>query len=161
MYGRITIAQVQFVAMRCHYLSNQCFFLSVSALLNNVFHASNPAVYKRRTGSPIRLYAFSIVQNCPAGLILALSRGLSLLLALHTGLFIVLATTDLCQDAAACAFAFESFQSALQGLVFTYANFHFLPPPLIPTLPAPQDARSHYTRACRRSQLLFTCMKSA
>ena len=51
--------------------------------------------------------------------ILALAGSLCLLLALHAGLFVMLALTHLLQNAAAGALALEPLQSALQRFVLT------------------------------------------
>ena len=65
--------------------------------------------------------------------ILALAGGFGLLLALHTGLLVVLTTTDLGEDATAGALALPSLESAFQGFVFSDSDFHFSPSPPEPT----------------------------
>ena len=60
-----------------------------------------------------------------ANLILALASSLSLLLPLHAGLLVMLATTDLGQDATAGALALPTLESAFQGFVFSDSDFHF------------------------------------
>ena len=74
-----------------------------------------------------------ISSGLPCELILALSGGFRLLLALYAGLLIVLTPADLSKDAGACAFPFKPFKSTFQGLVFAYTNFHHFPSPLTAT----------------------------
>ena len=65
--------------------------------------------------------------------ILALASSFRFLLALDTGLFVMLAFSHLSQDACTGTLALESSQSALQGFVFPNTDFrHLYPsPPLI------------------------------
>ena len=69
-----------------------------------------PPVYKTSPLNNIR--GLSLV------LILTLAGCFSLLLALHAGLFVMLALANLLNDACACALALKPLQSALQRLVF-------------------------------------------
>lgn len=63
-------------------------------------------------------------------LVLALACGFGFLLALHAGLFIMLALADLCQYTGAGALPFETLQGAFQRLVFLDSNFRHVIPPL-------------------------------
>ena len=54
--------------------------------------------------------------------VLALTGGLSLLLALDAGLLVMLALTDFLDDACAGALTLEALQGALQGFVLTNTN---------------------------------------
>ena len=73
-------------------------------------------------------------------LILALSGGFCLLLALYAGLFVMLTSADLREDAAASALSLPSLESAFQGFVFTDSDFHFFPSPLEQQLVISHDA---------------------
>ena len=88
---------------------------------------------KKRTGFPVLFYVASKS-------ILALSGGFCLLLALYAGLFVMLTSADLCEDAAASALSLPSLESAFQGFVFTDSDFHFFPSPLEQQLVVINDA---------------------
>ena len=89
---------------------------------------SSAAVNKKGEAFRLLLLSFASFSS-----ILALAGGFGLLLALHTGLLVVLTTTDLGEDATAGALALPTLESAFQGFVFSDSDFHFFPSPPEPT----------------------------
>lgn len=100
--------------------------------IREAFTVIDTAWKEKRKG----LWGSSFVCGFAFSSILALAGGFGLLLALHTGLLVVLTTTDLGEDATAGALALPSLESAFQGFVFSDSDFHFSPSPPEPTIGA-------------------------